>query len=72
MKLKKVRSLGELRQLARSDSNYEKLAIIAAQNLGGSPKNLDDALHWIDINASESGSERGVVGEINFCISLVK
>ncbi len=72
--MKKIKSLGELRQLALTDPKYQKLAMISAQNLGGSPRNLSDALHWLELssNPSEGGTEKGVVKEINFCIPLVK
>jgi len=67
----KVVSIGDLRQRAGKDEKYHQLAMIAASNLGGSPKNLDDAIDWLNTNAMET-DEDGVVGEINFCRDLVK
>jgi len=73
--INKVKSLGELRQLAGEDPRYLKLAILGAQNLGaGKVDNLDQAMNWLNINAmiSEGGDEQGVVEEVNFCRDLVK
>lgn len=67
----KVVSIGDLRQRAAKDQRYLQLAMISARNLGGSPKNLDDAINWLNTNAMET-DEDGVVGEINFCRDLVK
>lgn len=69
----KVRSLVELRSLAKSDRRYRNLAIIAAQNLGGDVKDddLDGALRWLELNASET-SEKGVVDEVNFVRDLAE
>lgn len=69
--LSKVVSIGDLRQRAGRDERYHQLTMIAASNLGGSPKNLDDAINWLNTNAMET-DEDGVVGEINFCRDLVK
>ena len=69
----KVRSLGELRSLAKQDRRYRSLAIIAAENLGGDVKDddLDGALRWLDLNAAEM-SEKGVVDEVNFVRDLAE
>ncbi len=67
----KVVSIGDLRRRAATDPLYLQLAMISANNLGGSPKNLDDAINWLNTNAMET-DEDGVVGEINFCRDLVK
>lgn len=73
-KITKVSSIGDLRYRCNNDVNkekYQKLAIIASNNLGG-PANatLDQAFGWLNTNAAET-DEDGVVGEINFCISMV-
>jgi len=74
--ISKVVSIGDLRQRAAKDPRYLQLAMISASNLGGSPKNLDDAINWLNCNAMETdedgNGEKGVVGEINFCRDLVK
>lgn len=73
--LAKVKSLGELRQLAGEDPRYLQLAILGAQNLGaGKVDNLNQAMNWLNLNAmtGEGGDERGVVEEVNFCRDLVK
>lgn len=69
----KVRSLGELRSLAKQDRRYRILAIIAARNLGGDVKDddLDGALRWLELNAAET-SEKGVVDEANFVRDLAE
>lgn len=56
---------------AKTDPRYESLAIIAANNLGGNAKTLNEADRWLRINADET-SEKGVIGEVNFCRNLVK
>ena len=66
-----VVSIYDLSNKARTDERYNKLAMLAASNLGGSPRNLDDAIQWLRTNAQET-DEQGVVGEINFCRDLVK
>lgn len=73
MKLKKVRSLMELLNKALSDAGYAKLIVCAAQNLGGSVKagDIRGAHRVLEINAIET-DEDGVVGEVNFCIPLIK
>ena len=68
----KVRSIPQLSQLARQDSRYAELAIVSAKNLGGNVKTVDDAIRWLYVNAEDSGSEEGVVDEVNFCRDLVK
>ena len=67
----KVVSIGDLRWRSATDPRYRQLAMISARNLGGSPKNLDEAINWLNTNAMET-DEDGVVGEINFCRNLVK
>jgi hypothetical protein len=86
-KLGKIKSLGELRQLASADPRYLQLAIIAVENLGGSvtcqkenmkpgdvayAMSLDKAMHILNMNANETNSERGVVAEVNFVRDLVR
>ena len=72
-KLPKVKSLYELRSLAQTDNRYLALAIAGAQNLGygGQSIDLNKAMAWLNLNANESGSEKGVVDEVNFCRDLV-
>jgi hypothetical protein len=69
----KVTSLRDLRDRATTDEQYRKLAIAAAENLGGGPAHtasLDLAMRWLRINADET-DERGVIAEVNFCRDLV-
>ena len=66
-----ILSLAQLQSKAKTDPNYKLLAILAAENLGGSPgESLDEAMQWLNTNAQET-DEEGVVEEINFCRSLV-
>jgi hypothetical protein len=69
-KLQRVRSLGSLRTLARTDPKYAALAKLASANLGGPSEPLDAALRWLDTNANEVG-EAGVVDEVNYVRDLV-
>lgn len=86
--LARVKSLGDLRQRALTEPRYLQLALTAASNLGGRMKSglkhlddpsstdyaiaLNDAMRWLATNANETGSERGVVEEVNFVRDLVK
>lgn len=66
-KMARVSSLYDLKYRAASSQKYVDLAIRAARNLGGEDiTTFDKAIHWLNLNASET-SERGVVAEINFC-----
>ena len=68
-KLSPVTSLFDLRTRAKTDPRYYTLAINAAQNLGGTPRNLDGAIRWFELNMMETGEdEQSIVNEINFCI----
>lgn len=69
-RIPKVTSLGDLRQRAATDPRYERLAIVAANNLGGAAKNRDAAMRWLATNANET-DERGVVAEVNFCRDFI-
>lgn len=69
--LPSVHSILDLRTRALRNPDYKKLAISAANNLGGDCKTLDEAIRWLNINADET-DERGVVEEINFCRDLIK
>ncbi len=69
-KLGKISSIGELHRLAKEDPRYEKLAMVASENLGHEAKDLDDAIKWLNTNANET-DEKGVVGEINFVRDIV-
>lgn len=71
MKLKKIKTISELANLARTNKSYEQLAIVAASNLGGGNLSLNGAISWLNTNAMET-DESGVVDEINFCRDLVK
>lgn len=64
----KVLSIGDLNHRAQTDERYHRLAMMSAQNLGGTPKDLQEAIKWLNINADETDSETGVVKEINFCL----
>ena len=68
----KVTSIADLFNRAATDPQYAQLAMISAANLGGNCKDLASARQWLNCNAMESGSEQGVVDEINFCRDLVK
>ena len=69
-RIAKVGSLAELRMLAEGDLRYERLAIVAARNLGGVAERLEAAMRWLYLNAQET-TEQGVVDEVNFCRDLV-
>lgn len=70
--LPKVTSLAELEQLAKTDPRYAALALAAAENLGSAaPRTLEAAMRWLRLNAAET-TERGVVGEVNYCRDLVE
>lgn len=71
MKLKKIKTISELANLARTNKSYEQLAIVAASNLGGGNLSLNGAISWLNTNAMET-DEAGVVDEINFCRDLVR
>ena len=68
--LGKVKSLRDLCERAAEDTRYERLAIVAAQNLGKPVRTLDEAMQWLRTNANET-DERGVVAEVNYCRDLV-
>ena len=71
MKMAPVQSLAQLRSMAFRNEAYKRLALTAAENLGGSPNgDLNKAMEWLNINADET-DEQGVVEEINFCRDLV-
>lgn len=70
LKLKKIKTISELANLARTNKSYEQLAIVAASNLGGGNLTLNGAISWLNTNAMET-DESGVVEEINFCRDLV-
>jgi len=70
MNLPKIKSLSELYWKANTDKRYERLAIVAAQNLGGFIHNFQQAKTWLDTNALET-DEKGIVDEINFCRDIV-
>lgn len=67
--LPKVKSLGELRRLASAEDElgerYKTLAMIAAENLGGTCTDLKSAMRHLNMNADET-DEHGVLGEVNF------
>jgi len=65
-----VRSLHELRSLALKDDRYRKLALVAASNLGGDGKELDESMQWLFQNALETDPDM-IVDEINFCRDLI-
>ena len=69
-KVKPVNSLMDLYSKAKTDSNYEKLAIKSATNLGSYGNNISSAMDYLKMVADET-SEEGVVDEINFCIDCL-
>jgi hypothetical protein len=78
-KLKKVMSFADLRQRANGDIKYQKLAVVAAKNLGGTiPENVHlveqfvVAMKILKANADLTDNEKGVIDEINFVRDLVK
>ena len=72
IKLKKISYIFELRALVREGKQeYSELAICAARNLGGAPKNFEDAVQWLVTNANET-DEDGVVAEINGVRDIVE
>jgi len=69
--MKLVSTLKELRELARTDSRYEKLTILASCRLGGSEElPLHDHHEWLKIYAMAT-SEQDVVEQVNCCIDQV-
>lgn len=71
MKLAPIHSLAHLRSMAFRNEAYKRLALAAAENLGGNPRgDLNKAMEWLNTNADET-DEQGVVEEINFCRDLV-
>ena len=72
--LPEVKSLGHLRQLCATANPtnewYRKLAIAAANNLGGDARDHNQAISHLEIEAMET-DEEGIVEEINFCRDLV-
>lgn len=73
MKLAPIQSIAQLRSKASRDENYKQLALLAAKNLGSEPtENLNEAIRWLEINASESEDEAGVVEEINALRDLLE
>lgn len=73
MKLKPVGSISELNYLCSNGDQkeqYQKLAKIAASNLGRTCSTVSASIDWLKTNAQET-DEEGVVDEINFCLDLV-
>lgn len=69
--MRKIKSLAELRQLAKDNPRYDALAVVASRNLGGPARTLAEALQWLEMNADETGDEQGVVDEVNFVRDMV-
>ena len=61
--LSEVRHLGDLRMKANADPRYQNLAMIAAQNLGASPKDWKHALAELEEQANCIESEAEAEGE---------
>ena len=62
-------SLSELHVKAAEDPRYDKLAMESAENLGGSPKTLSEAMDWLWLHVGETESddpEQLIVDEVNF------
>ena len=62
--LPKIRRLTELKRKATTDPRYEALAMAGARHLGGDPRDLADALRWLEIITLQV-NERDVVREVN-------
>lgn len=73
--LPKITSLFDLRRRAGTDPRYVRLAVVAANNLGGNVKDGDfnAAMRWLNTNATEAGDESGemIVAEINDVRDLI-
>jgi hypothetical protein len=67
--IKSISSLHELRNLANKDPEYADLLSRAAANLGQPGKSsIDSDVKWLNTVADETGSEEGVVDEVNFLL----
>ena len=62
-----------LLNLKSGKPEHTQLCHIAAKNLGLSKENptFEESYQWLYLNALESGSEQGVVDEVNFCRDLL-
>jgi len=71
-KLAPVDSIADLFHRAAKDERYAKLAVAAANNLGGNVKegDLRGARQWLETTDAEV-NDGNVVEEINFCRDLV-
>jgi len=70
-KLKAVKSLRELKNLAAVDERYANLLKAASENLGGGIGDDVEAAYQNLINNANETDEEGVVDEVNFCRDLV-
>lgn len=70
-KLKKVRHLMELKNLAGTDPRYAKLLHAASENLGGKLGDTLEGAYRNLINNANETDEEGVVEEVNFMRDLV-
>lgn len=70
-KLKAVKSLRELKNLAATDERYAKLLHAASENLGGMIGDTLEGAYRNLINNANETDEKGVVGEVNFVRDLV-
>ena len=66
---KPVKSLAELRMLAKTDDRYVTVINVASSNLGGPKDDLDKCYSWLVTNANKV-SDAAVVDEVNDCIDL--
>ena len=66
---KPVKSLAELRMLAKTDHRYVTVIKVASSNIGGPRNDLDKCYSWLVTNANEV-SDLAVVDEVNDCIDL--
>ena len=67
-RMKKVKSICELQMLAEENEDYAKLLRVAISNLGGCPSDIFSNIRWLQTKAMETGSEQGVIDEVNFLL----
>lgn len=67
-RLAPIQSLAQLRTKALRDENYKRLAIFAAQQLGGETEDLNQAMKYLETSANDTDEDE-VVEEVNFCLA---
>jgi len=72
----KVKSFSDLRAKAKTDERYQKLAIAAAENVGGPATDFEGAIRYLlghvmslvgEYGMDEDEAEETMLDEINFC-----